>query len=89
MAEIIDLEMSDEEYLQLIAQGRDPVSEKLYKRQLAKMCAFLEEAEQGLPRLSQSKEAPDEVPVSKNACQRFYNYLVRQPRMPSQASDHL
>ncbi len=37
MAEIIDLEMSDEEYLQRLAEGRDPVLEKLYERQLERL----------------------------------------------------
>uniref|UniRef100_B8HLP4 Uncharacterized protein n=1 Tax=Cyanothece sp. (strain PCC 7425 / ATCC 29141) TaxID=395961 RepID=B8HLP4_CYAP4 len=37
MPEIIDLEMSDEEYLDQIAEGRDPVLEKLYERQLARL----------------------------------------------------
>lgn len=37
MPEIIDLEMSDEEYLNQIAEGRDPVLEKLYERQLARL----------------------------------------------------
>lgn len=80
MSEIIDLEMSDDEYLHLIAQGRDPVSEKLYERQLVKLCRSLEEADQMLSRLDQSKQASEEIPVSTRACERFRNYLVRQPR---------
>lgn len=37
MPDIIDLEMTDEEYLQLVAEGRDPVLEKLYERQLERL----------------------------------------------------
>lgn len=36
MPEIIDLGMDDEEYLQIIAQGRDPINEYFYKRELVR-----------------------------------------------------
>lgn len=69
MSKIIDLEMSDEEYLQLIAQGRDLVSEKLYESQLAKLCKLLEAS-------NQPRKASGET-VSTEACEHFYNYLVQ------------
>lgn len=36
MPEILDLGMSDEEYLQLIAQGRDPVQEHILAKNLVR-----------------------------------------------------
>lgn len=35
--EILDLEISDEEYIELVNQGRDPVLEKLYEWQLERL----------------------------------------------------
>jgi hypothetical protein len=83
MSEIIDLEMSDEEYLQLIAQGRDPVMEKLYERQLIKLCTSLEQTDEVLSKLRRFRETAVEESVSIKACERFQNYLTRQPRRRS------
>lgn len=83
MSEIIDLEMSDEKYLQLIAQGRDPVMEKLYEQQLVKLCRSLEQTDEILSKLRRSREIAVEEFVSTRACERFQNYLTRQPRRRS------
>lgn len=80
MSEIIDLEMSDEEYLELVAQGRDPVSEKLYERQLVKLCQSLEQTDEILSKLRQARETSMRGSVSTKGCERFQNYLTRQSR---------
>jgi hypothetical protein len=46
MPKILDLGMYDEEYLQLIAQGRDPIQEYFYKRQLLRAGCSPEDANQ-------------------------------------------
>lgn len=51
MPEIINLGMYDEEYLQLIAQGRDPVEELLCERQLILAGVSPEDARQVVPLL--------------------------------------
>lgn len=51
MPEIVNLGMYDEEYLQLIAQGRDPVEELLCERQLILAGVSPEDARQVVPLL--------------------------------------
>lgn len=44
MTKILDLEMSDEEYLELVKQGRNPVLEKRLSRDLVKLGVSPQEA---------------------------------------------
>lgn len=44
MPEIIDLDISDEEYLQLVEQGKDPVIEKRIETDLVKLGGSREKA---------------------------------------------
>ena len=44
MPEILDLGMYDEEYLQLLNQGRNPIHEKFYQRQLIRTGVSPEDA---------------------------------------------
>jgi hypothetical protein len=58
--EILDLGMSDEEYLQLIAQGRDPVEEKICERNLIRAGVSPEEAYQVAPLFKKQNCSTDE-----------------------------
>ena len=46
MPEILDLGISDEEYLELIAQGRNPVQEQIRQRNLIRAGVSSEDAHQ-------------------------------------------
>jgi hypothetical protein len=61
MPEIIDLEMSDEEYLQLLAEGRDPVLERLYARQLQSLGVFPEATRQHSQLSEATKKCPNRM----------------------------
>ena len=60
MAEIVDLGMSDEDYLQLIAQGRDPVQEKICERNLIRAGILPEKARQVAPLFKKSNLSVNE-----------------------------
>ena len=60
MCEIVDIGMYDYEYLQLIAQGRDPVQEKICERNLIRAGVSPEEAHQAAPLFKKPKCSPDE-----------------------------
>ena len=63
MPEIIDLGMDDEEYLQLIAQGRNPVHEEFYTRQLIRAGLSPEDAHQLIPLLMSQELLTDEEAI--------------------------
>ena len=63
MPEILDLRMYDEEYLQLIAQGRNPVQEHLYKRKLIRAGVSPEDAHQVIPLLISQDLSTDEEAI--------------------------
>lgn len=46
---VVDLQMSDTEYLELLAQGRDPVREQFYARELIAYGYTLAEAQRFAP----------------------------------------
>jgi hypothetical protein len=52
--------MYDEEYLQLIAQGRDPVQEQLCERQLINVGVPPEDARQVVPLLMKLERSTEE-----------------------------
>lgn len=60
MAKIVALGISDEEYLQLIAQGRDPVQEKICERNLIQAGILPEEARQVAPLFKKSNLSVNE-----------------------------
>jgi len=60
MLENLDLGMYDEDYLQLISQGRDPVQELLCQRQLIRAGVSLEDAHQVVPLLQKLDLSKDE-----------------------------
>lgn len=55
MLEILDVGMYDYEYLELIAQGRDPVQEKICERNLIRAGVSSEEARQVAPLFKKPK----------------------------------
>lgn len=63
MPEILDLGMYDEEYLRLIAQGRNPVQEQFCKRQLIRAGVSLEDAHQVVPLLMSQDLSTDEEAI--------------------------
>lgn len=66
MPEILDLGMSDEEYLQLIAQGRDPVAEKICLLNLIRAGVPPEDAHRVVPILKKSQRSTDEEILVKS-----------------------
>jgi hypothetical protein len=60
MPEILNLGMYDDEYLQLIAQGRDPVQEKICEKNLIRAGVPPEKAYQVAPLLKKPNCSPDE-----------------------------
>lgn len=65
MPEILDLGMYDEEYLQLIAQGKNPVQEQFYKRQLIRAGVSPEDAHQVVPLLMSKDLSTTEEAIVK------------------------
>ena len=70
MLEIIDLGMYDHEYLQFIAQGRDPVQEKICALNLIQIRVSPEEAYLVAPLLKKSKLSTDEEALVRKIWQR-------------------
>jgi len=64
MPKILDLGMYDEEYLQLIAQGRDPIQEYFYKRHLLAAGCSPEEANQLVLLLMNQELSADEKEIA-------------------------
>ena len=68
--EILDLGMSDEEYLHLIAQGRDPVQEQIYVKNLMRAGVTEEEANKLKPMLKKVERSPEEEALFRKVWQR-------------------
>jgi hypothetical protein len=60
MCKTLDVDMYDYEYLQLVAQGRDPVQEKICERNLIRAGVSPEEAHQVAPLFKKPKCSTEE-----------------------------
>lgn len=65
MCEILDLGMDDDEYLQLIAQDRDPIQEKICERNLIRAGVSPEEAHKVAPLFKKRKCSDEEEALIK------------------------
>lgn len=70
MPNILDLGMSDEEYLQLLALGRDPVREKICAQNLVRAGVSPEEAYLVAPLLKKLNRSPGEEALVKRVWQK-------------------
>ncbi len=70
MPELLDLGMSDEEYLELIAQGRNPVQEQIRQRNLIRAGVSLKEAPQLGLFLEQSSGSTEQDALFKGVWKR-------------------
>ncbi|MBD2307599.1 hypothetical protein H6G17_19185 [Chroococcidiopsis sp. FACHB-1243] len=70
MAEIFNLGMSDEEYLQLNAQGRNPVQEQILIRNLIRAGVPAAEANRVAPLLQKLVRSPQEEILIKKVWQQ-------------------
>jgi hypothetical protein len=68
--ELLDLGMSDEEYLELIAQGRNPVQEQIRQRNLIRAGVSLKEAPQLVLFLEQSSGSTEQDALFKGVWKR-------------------
>jgi hypothetical protein len=67
MCEILDVGMYDYEYSQLIAQGRDPVQEKICERNLIRAGVSPDEAHQVAPLFKKLKCSIEEEALVRKA----------------------
>lgn len=65
MCKILEVGMSDSEYLQLVDQGRDPVQEKICERNLIRAGVSPEEAHQAAPLFKKQKCSTEEDALVK------------------------
>jgi hypothetical protein len=65
MPELLDLGMSDEEYLELIAQGRNPVQEQIHQRNLNRAGISPKAALQVVLLLEQSSDSIEQKALFK------------------------
>lgn len=70
MPKVLDMGMSDEEYLQLIAQGREPAQEQILVRNLVNAGVPQEEAYQVAPLLKKLDRSSEEEALVKKVWQR-------------------
>jgi hypothetical protein len=73
MPDILDLGMSDEEYLQLVAQGRNPVQEYLCARNLIRAGIPAVEADRVARLLKKQDCSPEEEAIVQKAWQQVRN----------------
>nr|WP_290222059.1 hypothetical protein [Trichocoleus desertorum] len=79
--QIIDLGMSDEEYLELLAQGRDPVKEmkdQAYEQELLRYGISSEEARQVAPLLDQFHCSIEERILIARVLKQVWHQLIFQ-----------
>lgn len=79
--QIIDLGMSDEEYLELLAQGRDPVKEmrdQAYEQELLRYGISNEEARQVAPLLDQFYCSIEERILIAKVLKQVWERLILQ-----------
>ena len=70
MPEILDLGMTDEEYLHLVEQGIDPVQEQICAKNLIRAGVPAEEAYQVAPLLKKLNHSPNEEALVTKVWQR-------------------
>ena len=79
--QIIDLGMSDEEYLELLAQGRDPVKEmrdQAYEQELLRYGIAIEEARRVAPLLDRFHCSIEErILIAKVLKQVWYRLILQ------------
>jgi len=84
---VVDLEMSDIEYLELLAQGRNPLHEQSYTQQLIHFGFNLTEAKQIAP-LFEKKEASIAEKIAVNcALKQVWNRLIKMAWNPLLQTD--
>ncbi|MCU0550457.1 MAG: hypothetical protein MUC48_14000 [Leptolyngbya sp. Prado105] len=77
MSIVVDLEMTDVEYLDLLTQGRNPVREQVYTQQLI-CCGFsAAEAKQIAPLFEKKDCSIAEKIVVNRALRQVWNYLIK------------
>ncbi len=68
--EILSIDLSDEEYLQQVAQGRDPVQEQILLINLIRAGVPPEAARQVIPVLNKLDRSPDEETLVRKVWRR-------------------
>jgi hypothetical protein len=74
---VVDLEMSDTEYLELLTQGRNPVCEQIYTQQLSNYGFSLTEAQQLAPLFEKAECSIAEKIALNQALKQVWNHLIK------------
>ncbi|MBE9009746.1 hypothetical protein IQ250_05965 [Pseudanabaenaceae cyanobacterium LEGE 13415] len=74
---VVDLEMSDVEYLELLANGRNPVQEQSYTQQLICFGFDLIEAKQLAPLFDKKESSIAEKIAVNRALKQVWNRLIK------------
>ncbi|GAP94035.1 hypothetical protein [Leptolyngbya sp. NIES-2104] len=74
---VINLEMSDIEYLELLAQGRNPIQEQSYRQQLIGFGFDLTEAKDLAPLFDQKEASIAEKIAVNRALKQVWNRLIK------------
>lgn len=74
---VVDLEMSDTEYLDLLVQGRDPVREQSYTKELIAYGFTLTEAREIAPLFDKTKCSIAENILVNQALKQVWKTLTR------------
>lgn len=74
---VINLEMSDIEYLELLAQGRNPIQEQSYTQQLIGFGFDLTEAKEIAPLFDQKAASIAERIAVNRALKQVWNRLIK------------
>ena len=74
---VVDLEMSDLEYLELLTQGRNPIREQSYTQQLISFGFDLTEAKQIAPLFEKEEASIAEKIVVSCALKQVWNCLIK------------
>lgn len=77
MSIVVDLEMSDTEYLELLTQGRNPVCEHIYTQQLSGYGFSLTEARQLAPLFEKVDCSIAEKIAVNCALKQLWNHLIK------------
>ncbi len=74
---VVDLEMSDSEYLELLVQGRNPILEQSYLQQLISFGFDLTEAKQIAPLFEKKECSIAEKMAVNRALKQVWNRLIK------------